>query len=355
MHSIFFLLLLFLVFFRCNIAPKGTTFSDSLSYKSTLPIRGFAAISVVFTHIGIYPCYHHGFLLVALFFFFSGIGLLYSFKNKANYLRGFLPKRFAAILIPWWSATVIYIIYFSLSGISLSPTQILQSFANPLYNVYHVITPSWYLVTSLFFYLLFFFSYKFLNSKWAFLFMSLGFIAYVLIFKHLDSRWTNSCITFIMGFFVMEIPFFKKILLQNNFKSFSPRFFYTLKMLLATLLTIIFYATNYYKFPANWISCIAFVCFVVLFLQKVKIRSKILNFLGKISLEIYMIHFIIIFIISKINSAGNPEWKQNVFSFNIESFYLSTLLVLSLTIILAFALNKLNSFLIKKFTSKFVH
>ena len=91
---------------------KRDLYKEALSLDNTLVVRGFAAISVVLCHTGIPVFYRHGYLFVAIFYFFSGYGLMYGILKKKDYLKGFLKKRFLSLMIPYWVATLLYILLF---------------------------------------------------------------------------------------------------------------------------------------------------------------------------------------------------------------------------------------------------
>lgn len=120
MYCLISVILFCLNFFRCKVVSKGIFYEDAFSLQNTLPIRGFAAIAVYLCHLGIEPFYKYYFYLVSIFFFFSGYGLIYNFKHKKNYLKGFLNKRIFSIMIPLWIATIVALNLFGNSGLICS-------------------------------------------------------------------------------------------------------------------------------------------------------------------------------------------------------------------------------------------
>lgn len=81
--------------------------NNALPYKRLCYIKIIAAIVVVISHLvkdynlGIFnQLFDFGTYSVALFFFLSGYGLMYSLQNKENYLNNFLKKGFPKLLSP---------------------------------------------------------------------------------------------------------------------------------------------------------------------------------------------------------------------------------------------------------------
>ncbi|MFR3834984.1 MAG: acyltransferase family protein [Eubacterium sp.] len=98
---------------------KNDKFSkQGLEIENMTIIKSLACIMVIVSHlcaqmegIGILALPANvGFLAVGMFFFCSGYGLTYSYINKENYIQHFLKRRLLCILIPFWSANIIYIV-----------------------------------------------------------------------------------------------------------------------------------------------------------------------------------------------------------------------------------------------------
>lgn len=88
---------------------------DPLSYEKTLALRGICAVEIVIGHIGVvskspvlFLNRKAGILIVGLFFFLSGYGLMYSMQKKKNYMRRFIKCRIPKLLFP---AIPVYVIY----------------------------------------------------------------------------------------------------------------------------------------------------------------------------------------------------------------------------------------------------
>lgn len=128
--------------------------------RRTLPLRGIAALMVVFYHVAcnlrevrvLSQALMWGDIAVTLFFFISGYGLMISYINKGDkYLDGFIVKRFAKLLPPFLIAAIGYEIYQSTKG-SHSTIESLTAIAHGG----TVLPDSWFIITIMIYYLLFY-------------------------------------------------------------------------------------------------------------------------------------------------------------------------------------------------------
>ena len=116
MICFFLFIVIAIILFSCHIIRGG--YNDNyLSPLTTKYEKGISAIMIVMHHLsqnisihGILVVMQYiGFILVAIFFFISGYGLMYGFNNKHNYLHGFFKRRIVTILVPYWIVNTISI------------------------------------------------------------------------------------------------------------------------------------------------------------------------------------------------------------------------------------------------------
>lgn len=110
-----------LLFWGSSFAKNGQLKSDYLSLESSNASKGFACIGVMLHHISQNPAFHQtlelnffeyiGFLFVGIFFFYSGIGLLKSWKTKPNYLATFFKKRMLPIIVAIYVMNLFYAVF----------------------------------------------------------------------------------------------------------------------------------------------------------------------------------------------------------------------------------------------------
>lgn len=120
--------ILFTIFYKLKIIPHGIN-SSYLSVENTNSVKAICAIGVVMYHItsevdcgnAFYIFRIIGYLMVSVFFFYSGYGLIYSLNKKPNYLKKFFTGRICKVLIPYILAVIIYTIVKSLynNGLNL--------------------------------------------------------------------------------------------------------------------------------------------------------------------------------------------------------------------------------------------
>ena len=216
--------MLIILFWGCRIYGRKSWNEEFLSLEQTKALLGFAALCIMFHHIGqknsaswIDRKYYTGgleffvpigYVLVAFFTFCSGYGLYKSLKGKKNYLNfSFLRHHiltfvFLGYLVAWIFLAVRLCLHepmgdgrwiFYLSGLKLS---------NP---------NAWYVIVMPFFYLCFFLAFRYIkNEKMAFVTVAVFTFAYQLLgmaINHNDwwmrgEWWYNSIHLFPIGILV---------------------------------------------------------------------------------------------------------------------------------------------------------
>lgn len=99
-------ILLLLLFVTLHNVKIGTN-AGYLGKNQTGALRGICCIIVIFAHIPVEysnalqdSLGSFAFICVAIFFMFSGYGLIFGIKNKENYLQAFWGKRISALAVP---------------------------------------------------------------------------------------------------------------------------------------------------------------------------------------------------------------------------------------------------------------
>ncbi|MBE6072015.1 MAG: acyltransferase [Clostridium butyricum] len=370
---IYLLILAFILFLGVKIAPKGNFNEDFLSLKVSKGIQGFCAICIIAHHF-VQPFVYSGqgagalsifamigFVFVGVFFFFSGYGLFKSYKTKPNYLKSFLRKRMPVVLVP------LYVVNTILTVIVLITGGAMYNDMNPLVmgmdTIFFRITTflgitlmnsnAWYMITIAIFYIVFFFAFKYSkNEDKAFKIMGIFSIIYLIlgiaaghgIFWLQGEWWYNSSILLFIGMYVAKN--------EEKVISFIKRR-YTALLIITGIGTIVLTGVaivatmqiSYYRPGLSGKACsvvcllcescatLAFVSFILILTMKVRINNKILDFLGKIALEIYLVHR---FFLVALNS-------QYI---TIQNIILYLAAVYAGTIITAIVLNKIDKVII---------
>lgn len=106
--------------------------NNVLEFKTSVRIKGLLAVLIVLHHLSIntpgtllFQAFTSiGTMVVAVFFFYSGFGLMESYLKKPNYLRGFFSKRIVKLLIPHCMALLITYYVTLLTQYKLTPTKL---------------------------------------------------------------------------------------------------------------------------------------------------------------------------------------------------------------------------------------
>lgn len=297
MEFVDFLPLLLVLLFLVGTKPvKGAkTINESyLSISTGSILRGLFAIVVVLHHISksidtqwmMWPFRRVGYLAVAVFFFLSGYGLQKSYLNSENYKNKFLRKRLPKILIPYALTTVLYWIAYTLSGEAYSVKDIFTG----ILKGQPIVGFSWYILGICYFYVAYGLIMHLCKQKYSSMILCAGlwFVVYAIACRAFGygSWWYNTAYLLVIGMFwaVYEEKLIRwvtshywgitAVSICAFILSFSLQYFLTNKLVLLGL---------------QMISSGFFVALVILFTLKNRLESRAFSFLGKISLEIYLL------------------------------------------------------------------
>ena len=265
-----------------------------LSPGDTLALRGFFALFILFVHLPdacryLVPSYaetfepfiFQGHLAVGVFFALSGYGLARSARRG---LAGFFSRRFLGVLLPYLIANLIYYAVFRVQGEPVTLTAMLRSCLTgaPL------VTYSWYIVTQLMFYVLFYIAFRFFaERKMKTAVLLLLVTAYMLAMPR--PGWplvtTRGCLAFPFGAFL------------GLYRDEAERFIgraggkrLTAVFGTAFLLThSLYFAVPFFKeHPLFDFSSVFFAAFVFLGSRFIVLKPPLFHALGRVSLELYL-------------------------------------------------------------------
>lgn len=255
-----------------------------------------------------------GILFTALFFFYSGFGLLTSVSRKSDYLDHFLSHRLPVILVPFWMSNLIGIlIRLYVKQIPTSPKDILICLLG-----YRLLNGNgWYFVEIIFLYLLFYFLFKTIKNKdLALLLLCLGTLCVIYIgFRNghdagnmgshwfMGEWWYNSTVAFIMGALFARF--------KEPVVSFFSKHFYR-KLLITAVGFVLTFALEekirlwygYYQetividgvnsklvtLLAQSLVCLVWVLLVLLLNMRFPLRLQVWKKIGIISPEVFLLH-----------------------------------------------------------------
>lgn len=308
---------------------------DILSKNTTDVIKGFLVIYVAIHHYiqkisnpGLLnPLNYVGFLCVSFFFLMSGYGLTLSYYKHGN-LKGFFKKRFLRLYFPFVVANILIGLLDNItikSGYSIKDI-LITSFTLRTIDGSVML---WYIFVQILMYIFFYIAFTILRNKNSkILCIILSTLAYMFVAKHLgQGEWRyNTCLCFSVGVIIATY----KDKLKDIFEKYSIG-------IIGILLTV-FLVSWYLIIKGIYSYCITFICAVIFALllvaitYKVNFKSKIYNYIGKISYEFYIIQLPVIEMI--INVIGN----------NVLGIYL----ILLSTVVISIITNKIANYINSK-------
>ncbi len=309
-----------------------------LSKQQTDSLRGIAIIMIMYSHY--YPLIgvdynktpviaqlllSFGMIGVALFLFMSGYATMISKEKKTNYLKGYIPNRIYRLYIPFIFVFLFYVILIYSNGGQVTIQNILFV---PLMSLPN--TTNWYLKVQLALYILFFILTKFFkNSKrvivisfiCCFVYMIVGFLCKI------DNFWYESCYMFPLG---MAFALYRDNILSFLNKKYIVKI--GLSFLVAGILYIPYYLYGGVLFEIGYLFGITQL--IICLSAKLLCNSLFLSFIGKISLELYLSHTLYLGILRP-----TLYVEENIFSYMV---------FMILSIMLAYAVNKISLPIIRK-------
>lgn len=329
---IFFISILLMMIAGSATAAKPNEFNkDYISKDSIQPIKGIFIILVLLSHSRNYTTFggvydkpylalqnHLGQMIVAMFLFYSGYGIMEQIKKKEWGYVGSIPtKRFAGVLLNFDIAILLYLILNICLGKPLETKQVLLSFI----GLRGMGNSSWYIFDVLVLYLATFIAFlpvKKWNSKWVkfagIVIVSAFSGAFIVIMKRLnyDTYWYNTVPLYALGMFY---SFFKdeieKVLFKNDIIYLSAcsvvSFVY-----IASFLTKVKYGI-----PAYILWSFMFTAAIVLFTMKVKISSNILAWFGEHLFGIYILHRIPMIIMAEYGISERHKYAFLIIAFPV--------------------------------------
>ncbi len=354
-----------LLFLGSKAFKKKEWNEGNMSFEHTKSFLGFCAVIIVFHHLAQATCaswldkryIRHGldifvtagYPMVAMFFFCSGFGMYKSAKAKPGFFKRFIPVRIIPILIPTGLTMLVYILFRYIRKIPFNIDPPLAVNAHETWHPY-----IWYIPCIILMYLLFYVGFGLFKKDWiGITVVALGIIAYAafcIVFRY-GTWWFNTPHMFLMG-----------ILFAKYEQAFFARCqkLYPLKLTLTIIACVILWFLGnsaggiylmifnlpYFKYAyiCDLITCIfqvlytfAFVSLYYLLSMKIRIGNPVLSFLGKFTLELYLIHGVFI------HMFGYYMIKEGVAPVHyIANVPLFVLVVLALSIPVSFAVSLLD-------------
>lgn len=260
----------------------------SISKDRTATLKAIMAVLIVVHHLSLqgisflHTFHSWGAPIVSLFLFLSGYGLMKSLCMKGNvYLSDFFKHRIVkGIVIPFLIAWAIYRI---LNIVSLP--NIFKELEELIYDGRTILPHSWFVFAILYFYVSFYISYKYFNSKVSFLVL----IALIILFElwcqywNYDRCWYISALGFPTGILVGK---YEGKIIKRLKGSIG---YYCVVPISLVVIALCVYAKMEISYMLVYI-LIPLIFATLLFKVKFEnlIRLKIIRYLSSISFEIYL-------------------------------------------------------------------
>lgn len=275
------IIILFFIAVLIYLLPMN---DDYLGVKSTLGLKGFLALGIIFHHLSQWVTTgsefsnfaYMGTYIVSIFFFLSGYGLYYQNEHKPNYMNGFLYKRLSRILVPVLFISLIYLVYRVANGQTIN----MEYFINLFLKGSTIIINGWFVNIIILMYLFFYVSFKLFKKSEVAIFINLLLILcyiFAAIKLNYGFWWYNSSLPFVILFTIL-------LFISHRYD-----------FIISKLNIVDSYS---YALIAN-LDNVIFTFYFLLFIKKFNFDNKYLNFIGKISFELYMIHGLFMAIFGK--------------------------------------------------------
>ena len=336
--SLWVLLIPVLYIVICNVevaVESGEWQPDIMGRDRSKNILGIFAVLIVIHHLVQYIGVQNagilrfmencGVLFVGVYFFYSGYGLFYSFKNKKDYLKGFFRKRLSAVLIPFYVCILIFVAVSLIKGEQdLSFDIVLQ-----LTGVLLINDHMWYIVEISLLYILFYVLFRFIKNEKLALALMTGCVVLMIVASLLLGHgnywfqgewWYNTSFLFVIGILVARN--------KDRFIAFCKKHYSKILVILVPSFLLLFKANEYmlenYGYWTEYTreygyqsicdkamtlgvqltTVIIFSFIIILVGMKIRCNNSVLSFLGSISLELYLIHNLFIKSFTMVTGAG---------------------------------------------------
>ena len=276
------------------IVDSENKWNDYLSKEKTGAIKGIFVIMVLVKHYTGYYVANNAFdaapkaflssfaqLVVTMFLFYSGYGIMESAKKKGSaYVKNLPVQRILKLLFDFDIAVLLYLLLNIVLGKTQKPTTILASFFawNSIGN------SCWYIFAVLCLYIFSFAAFAVFRKNKYFSAAAVTVFcgAYIVLMKPLkDDCWFNTVICYAFGmWFSLLREKFEKIVQRSNWSWAACLVASTAGFAVSFLLRR--------KFVMYEAACIFFVLFVLLFTMKVSVDNKILRKLGELVFGVYI-------------------------------------------------------------------
>ena len=306
MVSFIALVILILLFIKKDGQRIPFSFSDLNS------LRGVFALLILIFHISkesdpFYPLFHYfSIVVVGAFFFISGYGLMKSYLSDSSYYISFPKKRFYNVVLPYLIMTLVYWLYYSLTGEYYSFREVFHR----IITYSPIVMYSWFIISIILHYLYFYLLMRICKKKtqlFTGIFAGFLLLYFLMIFFkiHPDTNYPDPlfCLGIIYGFYEERI-------LQNIRRHEATVIRTSFVVILLSFILVSFIHDGDF---ASLVKKVVFVLICFIFTYLFSFKKSLLCCFGKISLEIYMFQGLSKLIIRRF--FGGPLFIQDLLVF----------------------------------------
>ena len=266
--------------------------------------------------------YYYGILAVAFFFFSSGFGLIKRWMTDENYIKGFMRRRIFTVLVPFFICNYIYLTDALLNNITLRKAFGFGELICSFFGIFLVNNEMWFAVEIMILYVVFrlvFAKVKkpltgiLIMTAVVLVMMTIGLFSGhsrtgVMSYWFKGEWWYNTIFMFPLGMLYAYKEEQINRVIRKAFVSIltaSGILVVLMDHVHRNLISRFIYWTEDYGSPNPVLDKLAglgqetlyelvFLIFVVTLMSRVKIGNPVIKFLGKISLEIIMLNYLLI-------------------------------------------------------------
>lgn len=308
-----------ILLWKAQIVPRGEAFEQLFPLEVSKGLQGFLGMVILIHHVAVYlnnlGLYSGelgffesvGIFCIGFFFFSSGYGLMVSLHTKENYLKGFLKKRVLMILVPFFICNYLFMFGLLLLGVKLKTSELLMAF----FGIRLLNSQMWYAVEIMLLYLAFYLVFRLVKKEgWCLFLLGIVILSFTVYGMRGGAFDFSICPWFFGEWWYNTTPMFLAGMVvaakRERLRQWIHKYYYPVLGIAAVVFgvftyfhTMVYEQHGYwtgwlkdriitYFFQVGWV--ISFVLLVVLILQKVRFRNRVLEFLGKFSLEIVLIN-----------------------------------------------------------------
>lgn len=338
--DLIFMIAALVILFSCRFSKEHIPLKESMALSSTNRLRGMMSILIILHHMServnegmLFPQLRHiGYMIVGFFLFLSGYGLMTQYlKRGKQYLHNFWKKRIGYICVVHLSFSFLYWGFRILLGERIAVIDFLASYVNG----HPIASNSWYVLVQILLYILFWlvFSIPNTDTRMRIVMVMVGELCLwgLFSFAGFSSVWYISNLCFVLGIVCAYYESQIQKLLDEHWGTAltSAVVCFTVFSVVPLLSRNIDFGNELLNPIYRMISTQAIVCIVLCVLSRIRITGDIWVFLGDLSLEIYLIHGMVISILYRI------PWVA-------EKSILWTVLTVVISVFLAWPIRRVN-------------